>query len=397
MKILHVIPSMNPKYGGPAQGIRNYEYGLKGKNVQRHIVCFDDPESVKGWLAGDLKVVSLGSVNNRWQNNSKLKSWLYENATKYNAIVINGIWLYHSYATINIINKLKSKGKIVPKVFVMPHGMLDPWFQTAKIRGLKRLRNSIYWHLIEKKVIYDADGLLFTCQEELELAKTTFNDYHPKSVKNIGYGIAPPPAYTEAMKTAFNVLYANSASKPYLLFMSRVHPKKGLDLLLDAYEKILKNKNVYNTTLTNLVVAGPGLDTDYGKEMLQKVNRSPALKERVHFTDMISGDTKWGAIYGCEAFILPSHQENFGIAVAEALACAKPVLISNQVNIWKEVESVNAGIINPDTVEGTIKSLETFFSLSESERNKMKEQALIAYQQFFDVQVTADNFIQAIS
>ena len=395
MKILHVIPSMNPKHGGPAQGIRNYEFGLKGKDAERNIVCFDTPDTVKDWLSGSLKVIPLGTIDTKWQNHPLLKPWLLENIHKYDVVIINGLWLYHSYATINIINRLKSEGKKAPKVFVMPHGMLDPWFQKAKSRGLKRLRNSIYWHLIEKKVINDADGLLFTCQEELELAQTTFNGYHPKSVKNIGYGIAPPPLYTEAMTTAFNALYTQK-NKPYLLFMSRIHPKKGLDVLLEAYEQILKSKKNNTASLPDLVVAGPGLETDYGKKMLLKVNQSVFLKERVHFTGMVSGDSKWGALYGCEAFILPSHQENFGIVVAEALACGKPVLISNQVNIWKEIDAVGAGIINPDTVEGTVKSLETFFSLTEIEKNKMKAQAICAYQEFFDVKRTADNFIQAI-
>lgn len=397
MKILHVIPSMNPKHGGPAQGIRNYEYGLKDKDVERYIVCFDELDSAKDWLAGNLKVISLGSVNNWWQYHSKLKSWLYENSSVYDTIIINGLWLYHSYATIKTINKLKSEGKTTPKVFIMPHGMLDPWFQKHKSRRLKGIRNSIYWHLFEKKVINDADGLLFTCQDELELAKATFNGYNPKKTINIGYGIAPPPTYTEEMKFSFEEQFPLSKTKPYLLFLSRIHPKKGIDLLLEAYNQIFESNKKYSMPLPELVIAGPGIDTAYGKDLLKKVNKSVILKEYVHFVGMVSGDSKWGALYGCEAFLLPSHQENFGIAVTEALACGKPVLISNQVNIWKEIDSVGAGIINEDTIEGTIKSLEKFLSMSKTDLDKMRKQAFLVYNQFFDVKTASNKLIEVIS
>jgi glycosyltransferase involved in cell wall biosynthesis len=73
---------------------------------------------------------------------------------------------------------------------------------------------------------------------------------------------------------------------------------------------------------------------------------------------MLTGDAKWGALYGCDAFILPSHQENFGIAVVEALACGKPVLISNKVNIWREIEKDRAGTVRDDTVSGTKRLLD---------------------------------------
>ena len=93
------------------------------------------------------------------------------------------------------------------------------------------------------------------------------------------------------------------------------------------------------------MIAGPGLDTAFGREMRQLAESlcpQPSTltpQPAVFFPDMLTGDAKWGALYGCEAFVLPSHQENFGIAVVEALACGKPVLISNQVNIWREIEA----------------------------------------------------------
>src|SRR5690606_26372536 len=196
----------------------------------------------------------------------------------------------------------------------------DPWFQRDKSRRLKAFRNEIYWRLTEKKTVNQADGLLFTCHQELLLARETFKGYKPKQELNVGYGIQAPPTYTEkSMPPAL-------ADKPYWLFLSRIHPKKGVDLLIRAYDELCSQ----SSGVPDLVIAGPA-DSDYARQMIEIAEDNP----KIHFAGMLQGDAKWGALYGCEAFILPSHQENFGIAVVEALACSKPVLISDQVNIWR--------------------------------------------------------------
>src|SRR5690606_5299731 len=121
------------------------------------------------------------------------------------------------------------------------------------------------------------------------------------------------------------------------------------------------------------------------------------LKQAVHFTGMLSGDSKWGAFYGCEAFILPSHQENFGIAVVEAIACGKPVLISNQVNIWPEIESAGGGILAEDNLAGTVKLLETWLNSSKEEKMIMGKSAKRCFEVKFDIDTNAKKFFEAIS
>ena len=100
---------------------------------------------------------------------------------------------------------------------------------------------------------------------------------------------------------------------------------------------------------------------------------------------MLTGDAKWGAIYGCEAFVLPSHQENFGIAVVEALACRKPVLISNQVNIWREIESSGSGIVADDTEIDTHQLLIQWLNLSTDEKQLMGQRARDSYETYFQM------------
>jgi len=398
LKILHIISGVNPKNGGPIQGIRNYQNSLFNLGVERHIATFEDPNDILLWnFPETLKFHALGQPKTPWQYNSKLIPFLKKEASNYDVLIINGLWSFHSYAVTKAIQYIKKKSykKKLPKIYVMPHGMLDPWFQNDKTRRIKAIRNFLYWHIIEKKVINNADGLLFTCEEELLLARKTFSGYRPKQELNIGYGIEAPPILSEELKIAFQSHCRLNTSEPYLLFLSRIHPKKGVDLLIRAYCAILSDLEFENN-IPNLIIAGPGIETEYGKKLLEFLEENPNIKTKINFVGHLFGEAKWSAIYGCEAFILPSHQENFGIAVAEALACNKPVLITNKVNIYREIEQGGAGIINEDTLTGTISNLKKWLNLSTKSKEKMSQDAYLVYEKNFGVKNAAIRLIEAI-
>ncbi len=379
---------MNPTVGGPCQGIRNIIPILANQGIINDVVCLDKPDS--SYLGKDPFIIyALGPAKTSLYYSSQLIPWLETNIQNYDTIIVHGIWQYHSYSVRKVIDKLKRQKKLIPKVYVKPHGMLDPWFQKAKERKWKAIRNYIYWELIEKKAINEADGILFTCQTELELARETFRQYKPKQELNIGYGIQEPPVFVQSMQKAFFEKCKTLNGKPYILFLSRIHEKKGLDLLIDAYQKLLEENDI-----PDLIVAGPGIDTAYGQKVLNFVNSSLLLQKKVYFTGMLVGDEKWGAIYGCDAFVLPSHQENFGIVVVEALACSKPVLISNQINIWREIEE--AGLISDDNCQSVTHMLRTFFSLKAEEKELMSHQARRTFEKYYDVKITAQQLINAI-
>jgi glycosyltransferase involved in cell wall biosynthesis len=420
MRVLHVIDAMDPKKGGVSQAVHTMAEQLEKLGFASEVVTLDAQETIPTDCL--YQITALGPTTGKWRYNKLLIPWLLNNLCRFDTIIVHGLWLYSSFAVNKGLSKYKELLKEhenvykVPKLFVMPHGMLDPYFQTAAGRKLKAIRNWIYWKLIESNVIANADGLLFTCNVERSLAKQAFKPYCPKRQLVIGLGVKEPPIYNTRMSQSFFESCSGVRNSKYFLFLSRIDQKKGIDLLLLAYEQFLK----YNTLLSaasvglvdqfnaetvdtsgeelpKLVVAGPGLETAFGKKLQAMVENNSLLKSNVFFPGMLEGDAKWGAFYGADVFLLPSHQENFGIAVVEALACSKPVLISKQVNINQEIEENGAGIVSPDTLEGTYASLQTWNNTPDFDKLKMANRARICFEKHYSVSAAAEKLIGEIS
>lgn len=380
---------MDPIVGGPCQGIRNLIPELTKLGVNNEVVCLDSPEAL--YLGKDSFIINaIGPGTGPWNYCSALIPWLKENLDRFDTIIVHGLWQYHTYAINRVMRFLKkqSPSKEIPRLYVMPHGMLDPWFQRAQGRKLKAARNWLYWKLVEGAVVNEAEGILFTCEEELRLAREPFHPYFPKNEFNVGYGILPPPQYSETMNLALKKKCPELQDHPYILFLSRIDVKKGVDILIKSYLKIKAERS----DLPKLVIAGPGMDSAYGRRM----KHISGNDDSIIFPGMLNGDAKWGAFYGCEAFILPSHQENFGIAVVEALACAKPVLISSQVNIWNEINNEGAGIIASDTLEGTYKLINTWLDIPKSNKLSMGQSAELVYSKHYSTEEAAKQLLKTI-
>jgi glycosyltransferase involved in cell wall biosynthesis len=403
MKILHVIPTLDPKKGGMAQALKTMIGGLSDQFLENEVVCLDDPAA--DYLADPgFAVHSLGLAAGPWNFNKKLLPWLLINLTKFDVVIVHGLWVYPGFAVRKALGLLSAQHENqLPKLFVMPHGMLDPYFQMAADRRLKAIRNTIYWKLVEYKLIEKAEGLLFTCEDELALAQVPFKPYKPKRNFVVGLGVASPPAFVNGMSEAFKKNSPGLNQSPYLLFLSRIDKKKGVDLLIIAYGDAMRDNEEARRRfpdtpcLPKLVIAGPGLETAYGRKIQHLVLSDRNLRNAVVFSGMLSGDAKWGAFYGCEAFILPSHQENFGIAVVEALGCGKPVLISNQINIWKEINQAGACYVAENTLEGTASLLKLWNRASPQHKLFMSENALTSFQKNFSTRQASKMLYSAIN
>lgn len=390
MKILHVITTMDPHTGGTCQVIRNQANWIMDQGHVFEVVCLNDPDSE--FLSGlNFPIHALGSGRGPWRYHSKLLPWLHQNLSRFDAVIMNGLWQYSGYA----LSQAASTGDR-PPYFVFPHGMLDPWFQKGPERRMKALRNWCYWKFIEQRVVHRAEALLFTCAEEMRLARKSFEPYHPKREINVGLGIPNPPEYHAGMAAAFTEKCLGLNAAPYWLFLGRIDPKKGVDILIKAYSKICRSSSdAGRVTIPKLVVAGPGLETPYGQQMQELATQTCPL-DSVFWPGMLVGDAKWGAIYQCEIFVLFSHQENFGLAVVEALACGRPVLISSQVNIWREIEEDRCGLVGNDTREGAENTLRRWLSLSPENKLAMNRAARAGYENRFSIGLTARRLLAVV-
>ena len=164
------------------------------------------------------------------------------------------------------------------------------------------------------------------------------------------------------------------------MFLGRLVVKKGVADLLVAYAELRRAGRWPEDAI--LVMAGP--EDEATPEFLRKL-RGSTDAAGISWPGMLSGDLKWGALHAAEAFVLPSHQENFGIAVVEALACGKPVLISNKVNIWREIVEDDAGLVTDDDAFATAVGLERWFALSGGERVVMGQRARASFERRYQV------------
>ena len=407
MNLLHITASLDPKLGGVSQALKTMIKGLNSYDyVNNEVVSFDDANA--SFIDQNfVKTHALGAGKGPWFYNKNYIPWLKQHLSAFDVVILHGLWNFQGYGLIKVLHQFESKfadASFSTKFFVMPHGMLDPYFQKAEGRKLKAIRNWFYWKLIERNVVNKANGVLFTCEAELSLAKKTFYPYFPKKELVVGLGVDEPPAPTPAMTEAFLAKCAGLKQVSYLLFISRIHEKKGVDLLIDSYSKInsssqTKSLKYKDTSFinSNLIVAGPGLDTVYGEKIKSAASKLEQSGSSIFFPGMLTGDAKWGAFYCCDAFVLPSHQENFGIAVVEALACGKPVLISNQINIHTEIANSNAGFVADDTTIGTEQLLTKWNSLSSDEKAEMSKNARKCYEKYFAVHPAVEKLLAAIS
>lgn len=382
MNVLHIILTVSKEYGGPVEGLtQSIKYRLS-QSQYIEVVTFDDPNSdyVKDFPC---KVNAIGPVHPKLGYIGKLKNWIKQNGKKFDVAVIHGLW-----NPISIEGGQGCQSIGLPYV-VFTHGMLDPWFKKAY--PLKHLIKQVYW-MFQGKVLQNAHKVLFTSSEEERLAKGVFWGYKYNS-KVIAYAAADALENSEDGERKFKKLLPELNGHPYLLYLSRIHEKKGCDLLIQAFAKVIKRPDL------QLIMAGPCHDNYiiYLKNLVEKLG----IQDRVHWPGMLKGDLKAAAFTAAEAFVLTSHQENFGIAVAEALAYGKPVLISDQINIFREIQAGNAGIVGADTLDGATQILQQWESLDSSQKVEMGRCAREIYEKNFTVAAAAkdltQNLLDAIS
>jgi glycosyltransferase involved in cell wall biosynthesis len=366
-RLLHVVASFAPAAGGTTEGIRRLAQSSLGPV---ELVCLDDPGA--SYVRGhSFPVHALGPATGSYWYTPKLQPWLKQNLQRFDGVAIHGLWQHHSFGTYQVV-----RGRTPYVVF--PHGMLDPYFKRAF--PLKHVKKQVYWLAREYPVLRDARAVCFTTAIERDSAAKRFwpRRWHPAVVS---FGTSEPEGDPVRQREEFLSRYPALRGRRFFLFLSRIHRKKGSDLLLEAFAKLGRLD-------LDLVMAGP--DEEGLRPQLEAQAERLGILGQVHWTGMLDGDLKWGGLRAAEAFVLPSHQENFGVAVVEALACEVPVLISDKVNIWPEIQEDAAGIVNADTAEGTFRSLTALLAMSAEERGRMVRNGLACFRARYEMKRTAE-------
>lgn len=381
IRLLRAIHSLDPAGGGPGAGLRSITPVLTARGVTTEILSVDDP--ALGFSCPGATCHAIGPSARPNGYSPSLRPWLRHELPRFDAAVVHGLWQYHGYA---LGREARRRG--LP-YFVYPHGMLDPWFN--RTYPLKHLKKQLYWWLAESHVLRHAAAVLFTCEEERRLGRTSFRPWRCREVV-VNYGCAAPPAASAAQVDAFHARCPGLGRRPFLLFLSRIHEKKGVDMLLRAYASTYGEAAARGQSVPALVIAGPCAAPAYLAGLQQLATEVlPGAQRLVLWPGMLEGAAKWGAFRAAEAFVLPSHQENFGIAVAEALACGTPVLLSNQVNIWREVTKDGAGLVEPDTAGGTTRLLARWAAVPAGGRAPMRAAASACFAHRFEISRAADS------
>lgn len=379
MKLLFIRGTVDPRNGGPVAALQHLTGALQSLGHVCEVVTMDAPFS-PGIESFPCLVHAMGPSLGRYSYNSRLIPWIIRNARNYDVVIVSGIWRFISFAVW-----FASKVTKFP-YYVIVHGALDPWFK--RTFPLKHVKKWLYWQLIESQVLKDARAALFTSAEERQLAEQTFNLDRINSVV-VNYGTGGPSGDPDKQRDLFLATYPALQGKRIILFLSRLYPNKGCDMLIEAFARF-----AYDKTNLHLVMAGP--DQANWQVTLEQMASLAGISGRVTWTGMLTGDLKWGAFRSAEVFILPSHAESFGIVVAEAMACSLPVLITDKVNIWREIKDDHAGIIETDTVDGVVRLLEKWFALSSDERQEMRANSQDCFLRRFEIKMVAEKLIAVL-
>lgn len=372
MRILHIIGTLDPEAGGPSQAVRTL-FSYDDVGYIGEAATMDNPASPFLKNLG-FPVHAFGPVGLRYGYNPKLIPWLKENHSRFDGVIVNGLWDFCGFATWKVL-----AGTNTPYI-VFPHGMLDPYFKQAF--PLKHLKKWLYWVPAEYRVLRDAYRVLFTSEAERDLAAQSFW-LHRWTPHVVPYGTnGTPDLDPHVLSEYFFERCPDLRGKRFLLYLGRIHHKKGCDLLVQAFGRVAQSDPDLH-----LVMAGP--DQQGWSKELKKIAQNAGVQDRIHWPGMLTGNAKWGAFHASEAFILPSHQENFGIAVAEAMSCRKPVLLSDKVNIAEVIANDQAGFMEPDTAEGTLRLLERWIATSLEARAAMAERAIQCFRQRYDMRESA--------
>ncbi len=332
MNVLHVIPGVAPRYGGPSHAIIQICANLQANGVATVIATTNaDGNAVLPVQLGEIQnyqniptIFFQRDVSEAFKYSRRLADWLMTNVTDYDLVHIHAVF---SHACLAAARACRRHG--VPYI-VRTIGNLDPWSLAQKT-----WRKKLFWHLGVKQMLRGAAAIHYTSRAEQQLAEAALG---------LQRGVVIPLGVDEALlqlapaTNSFLIQNPALTDSPYVLTLCRLHPKKNLETLIELFLRLTARQELNNW---KLVIAGEG-EPEYVEQLKQMVKEAGG-EARVLFAGWLQGEEKRGALRAASLFALPSYQENFGLSVVEAMACGVPVLITEGVNLADEVTAATAG------------------------------------------------------
>ncbi|WP_138499682.1 hormogonium polysaccharide biosynthesis glycosyltransferase HpsP [Nostoc sp. PA-18-2419] len=350
MKILQIVPSISLIYGGPSQMVLGLAPALVKEGVEVTILTTDsngDSGQIPLEVPLNRPIKQDGyeivyfrcAPFRRYKFSLDLVKWLKRHAHEFDLAHIHALFSPISSAAAIICRQQK-----LPYI-LRPLGTLDP----ADLRKKKQLKQ-LYMAIIERQNLAGAAAIHFTSEQEAKISER-FGVSTPDLV--IPLGVKEQEVSKVKKGDIVHQQFNIPVDMPLLLFMSRIDPKKGLNLLIPALEKLLAVGCQFH-----FVLAGTNpQDPDYEQKIISQIKNSP-LRSHTTITGFVTGELKASLLQAADLFVLPSYYENFGIAVAEAMLAGIPVVISDQVHICEQIRDSQSGWVGTTEVEALLDLLQ---------------------------------------
>ncbi|MEH1872543.1 hormogonium polysaccharide biosynthesis glycosyltransferase HpsP [Nostoc sp.] len=346
MKILQIVPSISLIYGGPSQMVLGLAPALVKEGVEVTILTTDsngDNGQTPLDVALNRPIKQDGyeiiyfrcAPFRRYKFSLDLLNWLKGHAHEFDIAHIHALFSPISSAAAIVCRQQK-----LPYIF-RSLGTLDP----ADLQKKKQLKQ-LYVAIIERQNLAGAAAIHFTSEQEAKISER-FGVSTPDLV--IPLGVTPPQSSVKNVCSQLGI----PEDVPLVLFMSRIDPKKGLNLLIPALEKLLAVGYKFH-----FVLAGTNpQDPNYEQKIISEIQNSP-LRSHTTITGFVTGELKVSLLQAADLFVLPSYYENFGIAVAEAMVAGVPVVISDQVHICQQIRDSESGWVGATDVQVLVELLQ---------------------------------------
>jgi len=339
MNVLHYLPSLDPVEGGVVAHVSDLAILTSGAGVRVRIATSSaEPCPTSLRRAEGVDLVEIGPLNRRTRllSRSQLES-IEVLARDADVVHVHEAW---TTANNQIARRLRRAGK--PYV-VTPHGMLDEWCLAHHA-----FRKRVYLHVLGSRLLRGAERVLLCAQGELDQSERWFGGTPgcvvPAATDLTPFAVLPGPGAAQEQ------VDGAAGDDPVVLFLSRVHPKKGVEVLIDAASMLASGGQRFR-----LIVAGPG-EEKYAAQLRERCKQG-GIEDRCEFVGMISGSLKVSLYERASVFALPTQQENFGLVLTEAMAARTPVITTKGVDIWPVIEASGGGFIVDRTPEAFARAI----------------------------------------